>query len=57
MAAPVKWGNYDLTGQAKRRKRRPSTIFRTYPCEIGSPKLHGAGGVNKKRKNIKEINK
>jgi len=29
----------------------PSTIFRTYHSEIGSPKLHGAGGVNKKHKN------
>jgi len=25
----------------------PSTIFRSYPGEIGSPKLHGTGGAGK----------
>jgi len=34
---------------------RPSTIFRTYPSEIDSPKLHGAGGVNKRRKSNPQI--
>jgi len=29
-------------------RRDPSTIYRSYPGEIGSPKLHGAGGAGAK---------
>jgi len=31
----------------KKQIGHPSTIFRTYPSEIGSPKLHRAGGAGR----------